>query len=437
MPALESETTDQFLRGRRAKTMTVELRLQEVLNQFNLNRHGIEKRIAQCCGLHRHTVGKIYRNESKNPSLYVIGKMCSWLIENGVPAQILPGALLGFKPAKLWQAIAQTSRVTICLGMYKNIINKNSRNKPGPSHMTVASNDATANSKIYQILTSKEEMGDSRPTVRTRHVPFHFHHNVQQLDESLFEADKHSSLRIYQEVLGQINMDTVILIGSQRANYLVEYFVADLFGCQPFVPDTKKPNVPLYLRYRSFDRPVPSCFGGRDNLLGVESTTQCGIWYMDENDQWLLCEWKRGVQDSGAVITVRSAGSMRIALFGFSGRSTNAICNKLIQEPEKFWPANAVDFEAHECTPHLAENRKPHSRKKAGQQTTVVRNSNEIGVYICRVQFSDSDKAAKTWTERDYDNDEVEVMPLDRAVLDRYLPKRGRIRSGKIMRKKL
>lgn len=418
--------------------MTVELRLREVLNQFNLNRHGIAQHIAKCCGVHRHTVGKIYRNESKNPSLDVIGKICSWLIENGVPADILPGALLGFKPAKLWQAIAQTSKVTICLGMYKNIVNKNNNNnKPGPAHMTVASNDATANSKIYHILTSKEEMGDSRPTVRTRHVPFHFHRNVQQVDKSLFDADKLIAHRIYQEVLGQITMDTVILIGSQRANYLVEYFIGDLFGCQPFAPDIRKPKVPLYLRYRPFDRPVPSCCGGRDNLFGVEPTTNCGIWYMNENDKWQLCEWKRGQQDSGAVITVRSAGSMRIALFGFSGRSTNAICNELIQRPENFWPVNAVNFEANGCVPHLTANPKRLSGKKAIQPTTVVRNSNEIGVYICRVKFSDSGKDAEFWTERDYDNDEVDVMPLNRAVLDRYLPKRGRLPGGKMKDRKL
>lgn len=416
--------------------MAVELRLQEVLNQFNLNQHGIEQYIANCCGLHRHTVGKIYRNNAKNPSLYVIGKICSWLIENGVPAHILPGALLGFKPAKLWQAIAQTSKVTICLGMYKNIINRNNNNKPGPSHMTVASNDATANSKLYQILTNKEEMGNSRPPVRTRHVPFHFHRNVQQVDESLFDADKHSAQRIYQEILGQITMDTVILIGSQRANYLVEYFIADLFGCPPFVPNIKKPNVPLYLRYRLFDRQVPSCFGGRDNLLRVEPSTKCGIWYIDENDKWKLCQWKRGKQDSGAVITVRSAGSMRIALFGFSGRSTNAICNELIQRPKNFWPVNAANFEAKECGPHLAASQKRLSGKKAIQQTTVVRNSNEIGVYICRVKFSNFDKDAESWTERDYDNDEVEVMPLNRSVLDRYLPKRGRSQGRKIKAKK-
>jgi hypothetical protein len=302
--------------------------------------------------------------------------------------------------------------------------------------MTVASFDAAANSEINQILTSKEEMGDSRPTVRTRHIPFHFHRDDQKVNESLFEEDKRSSQRIYHEILGQVPMDTVILIGSQRANYLVEHFVADLFGCHPFVPITKKPNVPLYLRYRTFDRPVASCFGGRENLPGEESTNKCGIWFSDENDRWRLCEWKKGKQDSGAVITVRSAGSMRIALFGFSGRSTNAVCNELIQRPEKFWPVNGEDFEADETVPDITANKKRISRKKAAQQNTVVRNSNEIGVYICRVRFSESKNDAESWKEKDYDKDEVVVMPLDRAALEKYLPKRGRSRGGKIRRKK-
>ena len=411
----------------RERTMTVELRLKQVLKQHNLYKYGVEKRIAECCGLHRHTVGKIYRNGAKNPSLFVIGKICGWLIENGVPADILPGALFGFKPAKLWQAIAKTSEVTICLGRYKHIINKNNNKKPGPAHMTVASFDADANSKINQILTSKEEMGNSRPKVRTRYVPFHFCHNDQWVDLRLLQEDIQSSHRIYQEILGQVPMDTVILIGSQRANYLVEHFVADLFGCEPFVPVDKKSNVPFYLRYRTFDRPVPSCFGGGDNLPEVLDTNKCGIWYLDENDSWQLYEWQRDKQDSGAVITVRSAGSMRIALFGFSGRSTNAICNELIQRPEKFWPVNGADLEACEPVPPLAEKKKRNSRKKATPSNTVIRNANEIGVYICRVEFYEPDNDTKSpGPEKDYDKYDVHVMPLDRAVLEKYLPKRGR-----------
>jgi transcriptional regulator with XRE-family HTH domain len=408
--------------------MTVELRLQQVLKQHNLNHHGVEQRIANACGLHRHTVGKIYRNESKNPSLRVLDKICSWLISKGVPAKTLPGVLLGFRPAELWEAIAKTSEVTICLGMYKHIIHKNNNEKPGPAHLTVASHDATANSKINQQLTTEEVMGKARPTVRTLHVPFYFRRNVQQLDESLFEEDQHVALRIYQEVLGQVPMDTVILIGSQRANYLVEYFVADLFGCQPFLPIAAKPEVPLYLRYRSFDRLVPSCFGGRDSLPGFENTNKCGIWYLDEDGGWRLCQWRKDKQDSGAVITVRSAGSMRIALFGFSGRSTTAICNELIKHPEKFWPVNATDFEADKNGPHLPPNKKRASGKKAAQENAVIRNSNEIGVYICRVNFADSDNDAESWIENDYDKDEVVVIPLNRAVLEKYLPKRGQSR---------
>ena len=416
--------------------MTFELRLQQVLNQYNLNRHGIEQKIARSCGLHRHTIGKIYRNEAKNPSLHVISKICGWLIENGVPPDILPGALLGFKPARLWQAIGKTSKVTICLGMYKHIINKNNSEKPGPAHLTVASHDATANSKINQLLTSKEEMGNSRPTVQTRHVPFHFHRHNRQVEESLFKEDMRSTELIYQEVLDQAPMDNVILIGSQRANYLVEHFVANLFGCSPFTPVSSRPKVPLYLRYRTYDRPVPSCFGGRDIPPGAERKNKCGIWFLNKNGGWQLHEWEKNERDSGAVITVRSADAMQIALFGFSGRSTNAICNELIQRPENFWPEHGEEFGAEETFPGNRTTNKRMSKKKSPLPNTVVRNSKEIGVYICQVEFSKSDNDAETWKEKDCDNDIVTVEPLDRSALEKHLPKRRQSKGGKIRKKR-
>jgi hypothetical protein len=410
--------------------MIVELRLQQLLDQKKLNRHGIEQLIARSCNLHRHTVGKMYRNESKNPSLHNLSKICGWLIENGVEADILPGALFGFKPASLWKAIGKTTSVTICLGAYNHIIAQKKNIKPGPAHMTVALHDAAAYSKISQVLTSKEEMGNERPTVRTQHVPFHFHHNSQEVEGAWFEEDKRSSQRIYQEVMGKVPMNTVMLIGSQRANYLVEHFVADLFGCQPYAPNLKKTCVPLYLRYRTFDRLVPSCFGGRDNPAWVEKTHKCGIWFPDENNKWQLCEWKKAKRDSGAVITVRSAGSMRIALFGFTGRSTNAICNELIHNPENFWPLDPADLEDDERNPQNAAKKKPVSRKKANPQTTAVRKSSEIGMYICRVNFSEPENDAEPWSAKDFDKDTVDVKPFHRSVLERYLPTRGRSSGG-------
>jgi hypothetical protein len=410
--------------------MIVELRLQQVLDQYGLNWHGVEQSIADSCGLHRHTVGKMYRGESKNPSLYNLSVISGWLIENGVPADILPGALLGFKPASLWKAVGKTTSVTVCLGSYNHIIAQKQSVKPDPAHMTVALHDATAYSKISRVLTSEVEVGGARPTVITQHVPFHFHHNSQEVEGDWFNEDKRSSKQIYQEVMGKVPLNTVMLIGSQRANYLVEYFVADLFGCQPFVPDLKKPCVPLYLRYRTFDRLVPSCYGGRDNPAWVKKTSKCGIWFPDENDQWHLYEWKKAEQDSGAVITVRSAGSMRIALFGFSGRSTNAICNELIRRPENFWPLDPADLENAEANRQTPGKRKRVSRKKMNPPTTAIRNSNEIGMYICRVNFCKPENNAEPWSAEDFDRDTVDVKPFHRSVLEKYLPTRGRIKGG-------
>jgi hypothetical protein len=51
-----------------------------------------------CMGFIRHTIGEILRNKAKNPSLNVLDKICGYLIDNGVPFEILPGPCWASSP---------------------------------------------------------------------------------------------------------------------------------------------------------------------------------------------------------------------------------------------------------------------------------------------------------------------------------------------------
>jgi transcriptional regulator with XRE-family HTH domain len=407
-------TANYNLWGEEEGAMTIEIRLLQLLHKYKIFKHGIETEMAEKCGLHRHTIGKMLRNEARNPSLNVLDKICGYLIDNGVPSEILPGAVLGFKPATIWKSISQLNRVAIYIGMYVHI-KKN--NQPGPAHMTVARHDATAVAKVNLLLTSKAELGDQRPSVKTWYVPFQFHPATKQVDGDWFETDKRYARGIFEDMLKRGSHESSIILGSQRVNYLVEYLVAELFGCIPFQSINKKPKVPFYLCYRDFDRPVPSCFGGMENPLGVKGPKKSGIWYLDNKGKWQLDEWEMDRSGAGIIITIRQMDSMVMALFGLSGRSTYAICNELIVHPQKFWIGNDEDKTA-------GAKRSRSKNKTVGN--IVTRHNKEIGVHICNVKFTRPEKSGGSWTEKDYEGDEVEVKLLASSMLDRYLPKKGR-----------
>ena len=51
--------------------MPVEIRLKKILQQYGLDKKGIIQTIAEEVGVHRHSIGKLYRNEYSHPSLDV------------------------------------------------------------------------------------------------------------------------------------------------------------------------------------------------------------------------------------------------------------------------------------------------------------------------------------------------------------------------------
>ncbi|MBU0944717.1 MAG: helix-turn-helix transcriptional regulator [Proteobacteria bacterium] len=381
--------------------MKLEWRLKQVMEQHNLYKFGVESQMAKDCGFHRHTVGKLLRNQVQTSKLEVLEKICGWLIERGVPAETLPSALFGIRPSGLWRAMGHSKKILIFLGEY-HLKGRAVTTPQASPPVSISRHDSVVSSKIIHFLSTDAELRDTRPSVKMLYVPFYFTPGVSDVRGDGFTEDKDRARRIFENMRNDKRPGrSTILIGSQRVNYLVEYMVADLFNCEPFVPAEKEPKVPIYLSYRKFDRLVPSCFGGEKNPLGATNENCHGTYYLDENFKWQFLEWQRRIADAGIVIITREADCVEMAAFGFSGRSTNAIGNALLQKSEDFWPENG-----------------------AGGSSTVVAGAKEIGIYVCQVEFSEQHTKSEDWAYENFENDVVKVIPLHRKVLEKFLKKR-------------
>src|SRR5262245_43114918 len=101
--------------------MILAIQLKSILQAYHLDKHGIYKIIADEIRIHRQTIAKMYHGEHQKISLEVLGLVSKWLIENGVPASILPGALLGAAADDLWTAATKRRVVTVYIGAHKQL----------------------------------------------------------------------------------------------------------------------------------------------------------------------------------------------------------------------------------------------------------------------------------------------------------------------------
>ena len=363
--------------------MQIEIRLKQLLREFRMDKYGVLQEIADDCDVHRHTIGKLYRNQMSHPSLEVLGKVCGWLVNHGMPEDILPQALFGSRPELFWQAIAAPGKVCMYVGEYRNRI------EGGIIRRWVASSDAAVLAGIAQHLSSRIQMGDIRPSVRTKYVPFAF---SPKPGEDQFEEERARAKATFDAIQSNQTPETAILIGSQRANYLAEFCVADLFGCRAFEPPkpNSAPKVPFYTRFRKGDRLVDSCFGGYASPPGLTGKSKPGLYYIDESGKWHVGEWVDEKKDAGMVITVYDAASsaLTVAAFGFSGRSTASIGVEMLSRADDFWPP-VIDV-----------------------------NGRQIGVYVCRFEFKEPDPHEQ---DMEVAIGKFEVVKMDEDVLAEYL----------------
>jgi hypothetical protein len=377
--------------------MILEFRIKDVLAENGLLGHGIEQRIAKETKLHRHTVGKLFRNQMKNPSLEVMGKICQWLIDNNVPAEKLPGALFGCRAPDLWQAVGNSKSVRIYMGMYHHTVGSKSKEGRWGKPESLARGDASVQARFITQLSSEGEMGNLRPPVNTRYIPFKFSTETKDVEGPWFNKDKKRAKEIYGEMLKRAHYESAILLGSQRVNYVLECLVAGLFRCDPFERPKGKPKIPFYLCYRGFDRQVPSCFGGIEKPPGHPEEPISGIYYLEKEgkkEKWNLIDCNHDKnQDAGIAIVIRAGDTVKIALFGVSGRATAAVGKGLVEHAEEFWPAPGEALES---------------------------KGREIGIYVCRVGFPDA-KDESAHEIEDWEKDKLEVIPLGDQVLKRCL----------------
>jgi len=340
--------------------MKVESRLKEVLAEHGLDHHGVIQEIAQAVGVNWHTIAKLYSDRSPGVTFALLGRLCNWLATNGVPADELPGALFGAGRAALWTAIArQGGAVTIYLGEYQ------STRDGEVLWRWISRRDASVANLIVQRLSAGTEGGLPAPPLGFEYIPFRYSPTDHIVDPRVLAEDIRRTQEVFERTRQGANAGTAILIGSQRVNYLLEFFVADLFGCRPFVVPSDKPSVPFFNVYRSSDHNTPSCFGGRENPFRSRDKTVPGLHYLNDQGRWETCPWLSDRQDAGIVISLKDhrRGSLVLAVFGFSGWATEAIGGQLVLKEDLFWPP------------------------------AVKLKTREIGVFVCQLTRGSSDEA--------------------------------------------
>jgi hypothetical protein len=310
--------------------MRIEIRLKQVLRAHQLDRHGVEKRIASELRVHRQVIGRLCNNQCDRPSLDLLGEVCGWLSRHGVPANELPHSLFSLEPPELWRAIAQPGAVGIYVGEYLQGSN--------PILRWIARRDQAVATEYLEFLATAMATAVGRLAVSIHYVPFYYAATRSPGHRQQFLEDVAYSRQLYDRVRGTSRSVSPILIGSQKVNYLTEHFVANLFGCEAFRPCRGRPLVPFYLAYRD-SPPILSCFGGANRLPGQRKACQPGIHYLDEGGRWASFPWDQERRDAGVVIIAYEPGmkSIEVAVLGFSGRGTEALGRELMTSPGKYW----------------------------------------------------------------------------------------------------
>jgi hypothetical protein len=286
------------------------------------------QKIARGTGVNRHTVRKIYNNEASNVSLETVGRICEWLEQNGL-CHGLPGALFAARPSKLLRAMAEPGLITFFLGEYRST---------GFPNFRVARDDAAAASILVHTLSRLSH--NRGPRFAHVHVPSHIPSDHQEVKASSFRADKNAAEHTFRRMRKDRANGTSVLIGSQRANYLVEWFVSDLFGGKAF--EQNGSSVPFYLKYQEKAR-VPSCFGGNCPPASRDGDEPAGIYYRT-GTKWLGLPSEPRRRGAGVVIVRRDPGfgRLELAVFGVSAIATAAMAKFISDTPDRFWPSRRV-----------------------------------------------------------------------------------------------
>lgn len=316
--------------------MPIDFRLKWVLKEYRLD-NITNQELAKQARVERHKLSNLTRNNADSISFSTLAKICSWLIDNGVPSKILPGILFGLSPSKLWEVLSKPGRLKLYVGEYQET------KLPTPAPTWISRRDSRVESLIISRLARHYTPDQGPPAPETKYVPFRFRHRSSAKKEKEFQEDIQNAKVVFDQMKKWAATASIILIGSQKVNYLLEFLVSDLFDCKPFTSQ-KKPgsHIPFYLMYRDQDHAVVSCFGGMEAPYGYKGDALPGLYYRDEDDNWHLVPWEKQKQFSGVIITMFDIGTQTplLALWGFTGIGTEILGQKLAEEQLTAWPPN-------------------------------------------------------------------------------------------------
>jgi DNA-binding Xre family transcriptional regulator len=366
--------------------MEVKIRLKKLLAEHDLDKYGVIQRMAADMEVNRHTIAKLYNDRAPTVSLDLLGRLCTWLQSQKVPAGALPGDFFSTGRTALWEAIARQQEITLYLGEY------HATKPPFAASRWISTRDSAVASTIIEQLSTGTETRSPWPGLKFAYIPFRYSPGDHNVDQRLLDEDIARTGAIFARLKANPKPGTTtIIIGSQRVNYLLEFFVADLFGCRPFTASSGKPVVPFFSVYRETDQNTPSCFGGPYNPFRQIGRSVPALHYVNEKGKWATCPWIDQRQDAGIVISLNDhrSRSVTLAVFGFSGLATKAVGEPLVVKECLFWPSS------------------------------VELPDREIGIYICKLSYKPSDHVDAL--QEDTETDSCDPIALSDRTLKRFL----------------
>lgn len=363
--------------------MVIKMRLRKLLQDHNLYYRGVQRDIARDLQIHRQTVSKMFSGEVGTISTKVLSDICTWLLDRKVPLRELPASLFGRGRGKLWQEFAEKGKCSFFIGEYHE------PREPGVVWKWLSRNDTIAAGLFAQQLSMPQEENLPSPGLFFEYIPFHYPLQSYDSRQEPLAQDIQSSARIFNKMLSDKNTSS-ILIGSQRVNYLLEHFVANLFKCTPFTSYSQL-RVPWFMVYRQSDHLVPSCFGGTVRPGGGTEGSQPGLHYINEKGKWVAFPWHMHKQDGGVVVVVRDheKDTISMALFGFGGVTTEAIARITVLQEERF------------------------------VEPQWETNNREIGVFICLLKYQVSLLPGEV--EETVAPTTCEIIPIKERILKKFL----------------
>jgi len=306
--------------------MEVEIRLMDILDEANIPTRGRIATIVSGTGLATDTVRKFLYNKTGVFHVDTIGAICTWLEEQGL-ADGLPQKLFAHNPSTMLEAIIAPGNVSMLVGVYQG--------RSGFTRGSIAQDDFAVAAGLVERLSSVPKRAVRFTYV---HVPSLIPLEGQELNQKQLELDQRNAKQTYNSVLQNTKSGSAVLIGSQRANYAVECFVADLVNTAAF--SSEKSPVPFYLKYQEPER-SSSCFGGNTAPVAAGKSAPDGIYFRHrDSSDWRHFPSRPRQRGTGMVIVRRNPGLGRVelAIFGLSAFATAAMGQIFCRMPDRFQP---------------------------------------------------------------------------------------------------